>query len=341
MKEKTLNVLEYNKIIGMLEEQAGSEMTRKVISELKPFHGVSEIRESLAETTEAVRLINYKGPLPVGGFYDIAESVSFARKGGTLTMAQLLKVLYNMKTAERTVAFLRGDIPDLPLICSIAELIVVPKKLADEIDRCILSEDEMADNASPELRSIRRAIIRQNEALKSKLNHILNSAGNKTVLQDAIVTIRNGRYVIPVKQEHRSSVPGIVHDQSGTGATLFVEPQAIVNLNNELRQLELDEKAEINRILADLSGGVSEHYHDLMNNQNLLLQLDLFMAKGRLSIAMDGEEPEVSEDGIMDLKSACHPLIDKKKVVPISISIGEHYRTLVITGPNTGGKTVT
>ena len=341
MKEKTLNVLEYNKIIGMLEEQAGSEMTRKVISELKPFHGVSEIRESLAETTEAVRLINYKGPLPVGGFYDIAESVSFARKGGTLTMAQLLKVLYNMKTAERTVAFLRGDIPDLPLIFSIAELIVVPKKLADEIDRCILSEDEMADNASPELRSIRRAIIRQNEALKSKLNHILNSAGNKTVLQDAIVTIRNGRYVIPVKQEHRSSVPGIVHDQSGTGATLFVEPQAIVNLNNELRQLELDEKAEINRILADLSGGVSEHYHDLMNNQNLLLQLDLFMAKGRLSIAMDGEEPEVSEDGIMDLKSACHPLIDKKKVVPISISIGEHYRTLVITGPNTGGKTVT
>ena len=341
MKEKTLNVLEYNKIIRMLEEQAGSEMTKKVISELKPFHGVSEIRESLAETTEAVRLINFKGPLPVGGFYDIAESVSFARKGGTLTMAQLLKVLYNMKTAERTVAFLKGDIPDIPQICSIAELIVVPKKLADEIDRCILSEDEMADNASPELRSIRRAIVRQNEALKVKMNHILNSAGNKTVLQDAIVTIRNGRYVIPVKQEHRASVPGIVHDQSGTGATLFIEPQAIVNLNNELRKLELDEKAEINRILAELSEGISEHYHDLINNQKLLLQLDLFMAKGKLSIAMNGEEPEVNDEGIMDLRAACHPLIDKNKVVPINISIGESYRTLVITGPNTGGKTVT
>ncbi len=341
MKEKTLNVLEYNKIIDMLIEQAGSEMTQKVISELKPFHDVSVIEESQAETTEAVRLINYKGPLPVGGFYDIEESVSFARKGGTLTMAQLLRVLYNMKTAERVVGFLKGDIPEIPIICSIAELIAVHKNLADEIDRCIITEDEMADNASPELRSIRRAMVRQNEALKAKMNHILNSADNKTILQDAIVTLRNGRYVIPVKQEHRARVPGIVHDQSGTGATLFIEPQAIVNLNNELRQLELDEKAEINRILAELSSAVAEYYHDLKNNQKLLLQLDMFMAKGRLSIAMSAEEPEINEDGIMDLKYARHPLIDPEKVVPVNIAIGESYRTLVITGPNTGGKTVT
>ena len=252
MKAKTLSVLEYNKIIEQLIEQAGSEMTKKVISELKPFTDVSEIRDYQAETTEAVRLINHKGPLPVGGFYDIEGSVSFARKGGTLTMAQLLKILYNMKTAERVVSFLKGDIPEVPIISSIAELIVIHKRLADEIDRCILSEDEMADNASSELRSIRRAMVRQNEALKAKMNHIINSADNRTILQDSIVTMRNGRYVIPVKQEHRSRVPGIVHDQSGTGATLFIEPQAIVNLNNELRQLELDEKAEINRILAEL-----------------------------------------------------------------------------------------
>lgn len=341
MKEKTLNVLEYNKIIDMLQEQAGSEMTKNVISELKPFHDVSEIRDYQGETTEAVKLINYKGPLPVGGFYDIGESVSFARKGGTLTMAQLLRVLYNMKTAERITAFLKGDIPELPIICSIAELIAVHKNLAAEIDRCILSEDEMADNASSELRSIRRAMVRQNEALKAKMNHIINSADNRTVLQDAIVTMRNGRYVIPVKQEHRGRIPGIVHDQSGTGATLFIEPQAIVDLNNELRQLELDEKTEINRILAELSAGVSEHYHDLMNNQKLMMRLDLFMAKGRLSIAMDGEEPEINEDGILELKSAKHPLIDRKKVVPINISLGGSYNTLVITGPNTGGKTVT
>lgn len=341
MKEKTLSVLEYNKIIEQLIEQAGSEMTKKVISELKPYDDVSEIRDSQAETTEAVRLINYKGPLPVGGFYDIQESVSFARKGGTLTMAQLLRILYNMKTAERIVAFLKGDVPDVPIICSIAELIVVHKRLADEIDRCILSEDEMADNASPELRSIRRAMVRQSEALKAKMSHIINSADNRTILQDSIVTMRNGRYVIPVKQEHRSRVPGIVHDQSGTGATLFIEPQAIVNLNNELRQLELDEKAEINRILADLSGGVSEVYHDLVNNQKLMLELDIFMAKGRLSLAMDGEEPEINEDGILELRSARHPLIDQKKVVPVNISLGETYDTLVVTGPNTGGKTVT
>lgn len=341
MKEKTLSVLEYNKIIEQLIEQAGSEMTKKVISELKPYDDVSEIRDSQAETTEAVRLINYKGPLPVGGFYDIQESVSFARKGGTLTMAQLLRILYNMKTAERIVAFLKGDVPDVPIICSIAELIVVHKRLADEIDRCIISEDEMADNASSELRSIRRAMVRQSEALKAKMSHIINSADNRTILQDSIVTMRNGRYVIPVKQEHRSRVPGIVHDQSGTGATLFIEPQAIVNLNNELRQLELDEKAEINRILADLSGGVSEVYHDLVNNQKLMLELDIFMAKGRLSLAMDGEEPEINEDGILVLRSARHPLIDQKKVVPVNISLGETYDTLVVTGPNTGGKTVT
>ena len=325
----------------MLAEKAGSEMTRKIISELRPFDNVSQIRESQGETTEAVRLINYKGPLPVGGFYDIEESVSFARKGGTLTMAQLLKILYNMKTAERVVSFLKGDIPEVPIICSVTELLAVHKRLSEEIDRCILSEDEMSDNASGELRSIRRAMVRQNEALKVKLNHILNSADNKTMLQDSIVTMRNGRYVIPVKQEHRGRVPGIVHDQSGSGATLFIEPQAIVNFNNELRQLELDEKAEMNRILKELSEGVSEYYHDLVNNQKLLLTLDLFMAKGKLSMDMGGEEPEINEDGIMDLKSARHPLIAADKVVPIDISIGGEYRTLVITGPNTGGKTVT
>lgn len=149
MKEKTLSVLEYDKIIGQLMEQAGSELTKQAISELKPSIDVSEIRESQAETTEAVRLINYKGPLPVGGFYDIEESVTFARKGGVLTMAQLLRVLYNMKTAERTAAFLKGDLPELPIICAAAKLLAIPKNLIAEIDRCILSEDEMADNASP------------------------------------------------------------------------------------------------------------------------------------------------------------------------------------------------
>ena len=340
MKSKTLNVLEYSKIIEMLKEQAGSEMTKKLISELEPAYDVREIREMQQETTEGVRLITAKGPLPVGGFYDIAGLAGFTRKGGILTMGQLLKVLYNMKAAERAVAFLKGDnIPELPIISSMVELLAVHKSFSDEIDRCIISEDEMSDNASTELRNIRRAIARQNDAVKAKMNHILNA--ERTILQDAIVTIRNGRYVIPVKQEHKSQVPGIVHDQSGSGATLFIEPQAIVNMNNELKQLQLDEKAEINRILGDLSGGVSEIYHDLVNNQKLLLQLDFINAKGRLSIDMYGEEPVISQDRHLLLRRACHPLIDKKKVVPVNVEIGGEYNTLVVTGPNTGGKTVT
>lgn len=342
MREKTLQVLEYGKIIQMLQGLAGSEMTKAVISELAPVFDVREIRDRQRETTEAVRLISAKGPLPIGGFYDIHGIVSFACKGGVLTQAQLLQVLYNMKTVQNIVTFLKGqDVPELPLIQSIAELLAVHRSLAEEIDRCILSEDEMADNASPELRSIRRAIIRQNESLKARMNQILNGSQRQGLLQDAIITMRNGRYVIPVKQEHKSAVPGIIHDQSGSGATLFIEPQAIVNMNNELRQLQLDEKAEIQRILTAFSEAVAEHHHDLDNNQKLLCDLDLFMAKGKLSLQMNGEEPEVAEDGVLDLRQAAHPLIDPKKVVPVNISIGEGYRTLVVTGPNTGGKTVT
>ena len=342
MKKKTLQVLEYDKIIQQLAGYAGSEMARNVISELAPVFDAVEIREKQEETTEAVKLIRVKGPLPIGALPDIAGIVSFARKGGVLSMAQLLRVLRHMKTVQQVVTFLKGeDVPELPLIRSIAELLSVHAGLASEIDRCILSEDEMADNASPELRDIRRSIVRQNESLKSRMNQILNSAGRQGVLQDAIITVRNGRYVIPVKQEHRNAVPGIIHDQSGSGATLFIEPQAIVNMNNELRQLEMDEQAEISRILQTLSEAAAEHYHDFVNNQNLLIELDLFMAKGKLSGSMDGEEPEITENGILELRSAAHPLIPRDKVVPVNISIGEGYRTLVVTGPNTGGKTVT
>ena len=342
MRNKTYQVLEYGKIIQMLKEQAGSEMTRQVIAELAPVFDARDIRDRQQETTEAVRLIQAKGPLPIGGFYDIEQIVSFACKGGVLTQAQLLRVLYNMKTVQNVLTFLRGqDVPELPLIEQIAEVLVAHKNLAEEIDRCILSEDEMADNASPELRTIRRSIVRQNESLKAKMNQILNTAQHQSLLQDAIITMRNGRYVIPVKQEHKSAVPGIIHDQSGSGATLFIEPQAIVNMNNELRQLQLDEQAEIQRILTSFSEAVAEHHHELNNNQKLLCHLDLFMAKGRLSMQMNGEEPVIADDGILLLRQAAHPLIDPKKVVPVNISIGDGYRTLVVTGPNTGGKTVT
>ena len=256
-------------------------------------------------------------------------------------MRQLLQVLYNLKVASNVVTFLKSDLPPLPIINGMAEVIVTFPRLAERIDRCILSEDEMADSASPELRNIRRDIVRQNDAIRNRLNNILNSSTSKTYLQDAIVTMRDGRYVVPVKAENRAKIPGIVHDQSGSGATLFIEPQAVVELNNKLRELELAEKAEIERILAELSSNVAEHFHDIMNNQKLLIDMDVIFAKGKLSCMMQAEEPAIDEGGYLDLKEARHPLIDPKKVVPINVSIGKDYNTLVITGPNTGGKTVT
>lgn len=341
MKAKSINVLEYNKVIAQLGEQAGSVMAKKIITELRPFHDVPQIEDSLAETTEAVKMIIHKGSLPLGGFYDIEDSLHLAKKGGTLTMRELLQVHYNLRIARQVTTFMKSDLPPLPILESICEVIAVHRRLEENIDRCILSEDEMSDNASPELKRIRRAIVRQNDALKARMNQIINSSDNKTLLQDAIVTVRDGRYVIPVKQEHRGKFPGIVHDQSATGATLFIEPQVIVNLNNELRQLELEEKAEIERILAELSGNVAEHNQELLNNQKLLIDLDVIMAKGKLSVIQKGEEPQINTTGRLVLKEARHPLIDAKKAVPINIAIGTNYNTLVITGPNTGGKTVT
>lgn len=341
MNEKAYRVLEYNKILDLLGTEAASSITRKMIGELKPVLDVFSIKEILAETTEAVSVIMRKGSLPLGSFYDIKGCVNLADKGSVLTMKQLLEVLYNLQVTRNAANFLRSDLPELPIIKGLAEVLSVQKRLEEDIDRCIISEDEMADNASSELKNIRRSILRQNEAIRMKMNQILNSSDNRTILQDALVTMRQGRYVVPVKQEHKTRFPGIIHDQSSTGATLFIEPQAIVNLNNELREMELAEKVEIERILAELSAAVAEVKDELLNNQDILLKLDFIFAKGKLSVKMKGTEPEINTQGILRIKDGRHPLIPKDKVVPISIAIGKGYNTLVITGPNTGGKTVT
>lgn len=316
-------------------------MAKKILRSIKPMTCAAEICDAISETTEAQTVIIKKGMVPLGQIYDISGSLSFARKGGSLNMKQLLQVLYNLKVASNVITFLKSDLPELPIIDSIREVLVTFPRLVENIDRCILSEDEMADNASSELKNIRRSITRQNDAIKNRINNILNSADNRTYLQDSIVTIRDGRYVIPVKAEHRGRFQGIIHDQSSTGATLFIEPQVIVNMNNELRELELAEKVEVERILAELSSAVAEHFHEIMNNQKLLIDLDVIFAKGKLSMLMGGEAPEIAEDGMLNLKSARHPLIDKKKVIPIDVKLGDDYKTLVVTGPNTGGKTVT
>lgn len=341
MKAKTLKTLEYNKILDLLVQQASSSMAKEELKCLRPMTSVAEIKDALAETTQAQTVILKKGSAPLGQIYDISAAMTFARKGGVLTMGQLLQILYNLKIAANVTTFLKCDLPPLPAIDAIREVIVTCPRLAENIDRCIISEDEMADNASPALKDIRRSITRQNDAIRNRLNGIINSSDNRTYLQDAIVTVRDGRYVIPVKAEHRGRFQGIIHDQSATGATLFIEPQVIVNMNNELREMELKEKAEVERILAELSSAAAEHFHDITNNQKLLTALDIIFAKGKLSMVMGGEEPEVSEKGALVLKDARHPLIDKKKVVPINIKLGDDYETLVVTGPNTGGKTVT
>ena len=343
MKKKALEVLEYDKIIRNLTDQANSDMAKEIISEFRPFRDIRQIRDGLEETTEAVSLIIHKGPLPLGGFYDISDSVHFARKGGVLTMSQLLHVRYNLSIARQVISFLKSDVPPMPAIMSISELIVPAGRLEEDIERCIISEDEMSDNASTELRDIRRSIARQKDAIKARMDRIVYSSGNKPFLQDAIVTVRDGRYVVPVKQEYKSQMPGVIHDESSTGATVFIEPQVIVTMNNELRELEIAERAEMDRILGELSLAVSEHFHDLINNQKLMTQLDIIMAKEKLSVSYKGEEPEVTDDTSqrLVLKSARHPLIDPEKVVPIDVALGGDYLTLVITGPNTGGKTVT
>lgn len=341
MNQKALETLEYKKIIAQLKREMGSAASAKLADELTPLTSEKIIKEELRSTTEAVDLIVRKGPLPTGGLYDIREALLLAKKGGSLTMRQLLEVQNVLGISSEVVAFMHDDaLPALKYIGEMVDLIVEFTALEKEISRCILTEDEMADNASPKLKDIRRSIHQQNQAIKNKLSRIITSSSNKTYLQDAIVTMRDGRYVIPVKQEYRSFFPGMVHDQSKGGATLFIEPQGVVELNNKLRELEVEEQLEIARILAELSSRVAEHYREIRSNLELLIKLDFIMAKGKLSCKMHASEPKIDVDGELRLISARHPLIEYKKAVPVDIRIGGDYRTLIITGPNTGGKTV-
>ena len=375
MNEFALKVLEYDKIINMLADETMTQPGHEIASGLLPFAEAHQIRDERDATTEAASLILRKGPLPIGGFSDIRRELSLAKKGGSLSMKELLLVMRNLKIAGDIASFMKSEeIPELPIIKGMTDLIAVFPSLKDEIDRCIISEDEMADTASPELKSIRREIGKKNEEVRARLAKMISSSENRTYLQDSIVTMRGGRYVIPVKQEHRQKIPGMIHDQSKGGQTLFVEPQAVVELNNALRELELAEQQEIARILAELSSRVAEHYDELRNNHELIIKLDFIMAKGKLSSKMGGEPARISgypeynkgtsfdsgsgnrnesfpgmrtssswkeeDEGVLLLSEARHPLIDREKAVPINLTLGEDYTSLIITGPNTGGKTV-
>lgn len=342
MNSKILTLLEFNKIIDLLREQAGSGLAKERIDRLEPMTNKRMAEDALTETTEAVSVILYKGSIPVGDIGDISDIVSMARRGRCLSTRELLQVRASIAASRTVRTFLNGDMPEgLKVIPEIAGLLSPETRLEQDISNAIISEDEIADNASPALRSIRRDIRNKNDLIRARLQKMISSGSAKTHLQDAIVTMRNGRYVIPVKREYINLFPGLVHDQSSTGATLFVEPQAVVNLNNELRQLEMDEQAEITRILELFSSRVGEHHQSIMNDQRLMAELDFMNAKGRLSRLMDGAEPMLNDENRIDIKAGRHPLIPIEKAVPINVELGHDWTTLLITGPNTGGKTVT
>lgn len=339
MNEKTLKILDFDIIKERLANEAESESAKKRALDLFPCFSPGEIEILQEEIEEALSVLIKEGSFRIGAFYDIKSSVSLAKIKGILTPEQLLKNLYNLKCARKLKTFFKNSEDVGRRILELSDAIEVIQDLENEIDRCILSEDEISDSASPELRKIRREINLINESLKSKINQIMNTADERSLLMDAVVTIRNGRYVIPLKAEHRSKIDGIIHDQSQKGSTLFIEPKQIVDMNNKLSELKLEESKEIHRILKELSNYVGEYSDILENNQDILTDMDFIFAKAKLAEKQKAHAPTITERSLV-LKNARHPMIEEKKVVPISLNLGDDYDSLVITGPNTGGKTV-
>ena len=344
MNQKSLKVLEYNKIIDLLATKASSSLGLKYIEELVPKPDYEEVKEMLEETSEAQGILIKRGHVNLGGIQDISDSVKRAEIGAVLDPGSLLKISDNLRAARNLKRSLTpGEEEDFnyPIIQSLSNALYVYRDIEEKIGNAIISEIEVSDNASPTLRSIRRGILQKNQSIRSKLNSIISSTTYQKYLQDAIISVRGDRFVIPVKAEYRSQVSGIIHDQSSSGATLFIEPMSIVEMNNELRKLKLDEQEEIERILAELTKMVGEVAGDILSNQVILGKLDFAFAKGKLSISMKAIEPILNEEKNINIKNGRHPLLDSDKVVPNNIYLGKDFDTLVITGPNTGGKTVT
>lgn len=345
MNEKTLRVLEYNKIIEMLIDKAESQLGKDRISKISPLIKIEEIEKLQKETEEALSLLVKRGNPPLYGIHSISYELKRVDIGGSISPGGLIKVSDSLRVSRSLKNFIKetkGDrTSDNPIIENLVEGLSVFKDIEDEINNAIINENEISDNASSTLKSIRRQIVIKNDAVKDKLNSIIGSQSNKKYLQDSLVTMREGRYVIPVKSENRSQVPGLVHDMSSSGATVFVEPMAVVELNNQLRELELKEREEIERILSVLSNMVGVQSEYIGNNEKILTELDYIFAKGKLALAMNGTKPILNVKGYINIKKGRHPLLNSKNVVPIDAYIGRTFTSLIITGPNTGGKTVT
>lgn len=341
MQERNLRVLEFTKIRERLSEMAVSAMGKARIGGLVPSSRIEEVRAWQQETEEAGNVISYIGGNPIPEFSDIGHHLKMATVGGTLSQKALLQVGETLRAARSARSSLVTDREDTPRITALARQLFTNRPLEEEIFNAILSEDEISDHASPELASIRRHIRQCNDRVRDKLNAIIHNPNMQKYLQDALITVRNGRYVIPVKSENRQNVPGLIHDQSASGATLFIEPMGVVEINNDLKQYLAKEKQEIERILAELTAKLAPDAQDMAHNLIVLSELDMIFAKAMLGKAMRATEPKLNDQGRINLMGARHPLIDPDKVVPSNLWMGQDFTTLVVTGPNTGGKTVT
>ncbi len=342
MDKKTLRTLEYNKIIDLLCEHATCSQGKELCRYLKPSTDLAQIRLAQQQTSDALTRIYQKGSLSFSGTHNIGASLKRLEIGGVMNIEELLKTASLLEVAKRAKAYARGNREETQRD-SLEELFANLEPLTpllDEIRRCILSEDEIADDASANLKNIRRSIKNTNDKIRSQMNTMLNNSDTRNHLQDNVVTMRNGRYCLPVKAEAKGQVPGMIHDQSSTGSTLFIEPMAVVKLNNDLKELYLKEQDEIEAILASLSNQAAEHISEIQNNYQILTELDFIFAKGSLAKQYNGTAPLFNTEHRIRIRKGRHPLLDSHTVVPIDIHLGDDFDLLIVTGPNTGGKTV-
>lgn len=342
MNKKVFHTLEYNKIIDLLAAHASSERAKEMCLNLSPSCDMDAITHALQETNDALSRIYKKGSMNLSGIHDVGASMKRLEIGGSLSITEFLRLTSLLEAAKRAKAYGRNDKDDAPAdsLTAYFNQLEPLTKLAEEIKRCIISEDEISDDASSNLKSIRRSIGNINNRIHAQMNSMLNNSTIRGYLQDAVITMRDGRYCLPVKSEAKGQVTGMVHDQSSSGSTLFIEPMAVVNLNNDLREMFLKEQEEIEAILANLSNLTAEYIPAIQEDYELLTTLDFIFAKAGYALEYNGSAPLLNEEGRINIKKGRHPLLDKKKVVPIDIRLGGEFDQLVITGPNTGGKTV-
>ena len=338
--EKSIIKLELHQVLSQLAECAGSQEGKRACLQLEPSSDLDVVRELLAETTAAVDMCTKKGNPSFSGISDVSESIDRARRGGSLQPKELLAIASILRCARTVKAYVSDDDQSTVLDQQFF-MLTANKYLEDKITGAILSEDEIADTASSDLADIRRHKRIQGAKIRDGLQKIISSAAFSKFLREPIITIRQGRYVVPVKSECKNDIPGLVHDVSATGSTYFIEPMSAVNANNALRELELKEQKEIERILSELSAQAADYGDEILTDVSVLIRLDVIFAKAKLAYRMKAWEPVMNDEGRVELRNARHPLIDTATVVPISLRLGSDFDTMIITGPNTGGKTVT